>query len=483
MFSRKWPYHNSLPLSFGILAACGVAAIALQQPWLAALPFAWVLWPVLYEIFIVQPDKLFYFIIFLLPLSTELNITPQLGLDFPDELLLMALTGTMIVKMISEPRWIPSSFFRHPLVQLLAVYMGWVLITCWFSAEPVLSIKFALAKSWYILPLVVLLQTSDDTEATLKRTGKLLLYPMLAVTALALLRHAAYGFSFEGIKKVLFPFFRNHVTYSSMLVCLMPVGWCAWQLSRDRKTKRWILAGMAVALTGLIFSYSRGAWVALAGGIFSSFIIRKRWMGIAICGAVLAILLSSAWLITDRHYMRFAPNHDKTIFHTDFSEHIVATVQLRDVSNAERFYRWVAGFRMLAERPLTGFGPNTFYLHYRPYTVASFATWVSDNPEHSTVHNYFILLALEQGIIGLGLFCVLYFGMLLYAQRLYHSVEGRFNQLVALTVGVVTTMIGIINSSSDLVETDKIGSLFWLCLGVLVLIGRSAEFRRSERTL
>ena len=57
-------------------------------------------------------------------------------------------------------------------------------------------------------------------------------------------------------------------------------------------------------------------------------------------------MLSFVWLIADNNYVRFSSNHDSTIFHTDFSEHIQATIELKDVSNAERFYRWVAGVKM-----------------------------------------------------------------------------------------------------------------------------------------
>jgi O-antigen ligase len=205
-------------------------------------------------------------------------------------------------------------------------------------------------------------------------------------------------------------------------------------------------------------------------GLFSIWVIQKRLMGIMVLLAITGVMVSTTWLITDKKYMEFAPDHDRTVFHTDFSEHMRATVEMKDVSTAERFYRWIAGVKMFADKPVTGFGPNSFYAHYKPYTVARFETWVSNNSEHSTVHNYFILTALEQGVIGLILFCVLYFGMLLRVQKLYHQLQSRFYRTVALTVGIVLIMTGVINSLSDMIETDKIGSLFWLCLGMVILL-------------
>ena len=427
MSTAALPYQPKLFLSFGIFLASGVAAIMLQEPLVLLIPFAWVLTPVVFHYSVTRTEQLFWLLLILLPLSTELKITPQLGMDFPDEFLLILLTGISIVKFIHKPEWFPASLSKHPLFFVLVIYLFWLLITCIYAAEPLLAIKYILAKIWYIIPFVWLPQIVLYSR---ERVGKLaicLLVPMLCVVIQSLARHAFYGFSFKDVQQVLAPFFRNHVNYSSMVVCLLPVAWCVWKLTPAENSKRkWIGYGMLIGLMGLVFAYSRGAWIALLAGILAVWIIKKKMMGGFMMLAISAVIISSAWLVTDRNYMRFAPDHDQTVFHTDFGEHMLATIEMKDVSTAERFYRWIAGARMLAHRPITGFGPNAFYPHYRPYTVNRFETWVSDNKEHSTIHNYFLLTALEQGIIGLLLFCVLYFGMLLHVQRYIINFKAGF---------------------------------------------------------
>jgi len=475
-----WPYQKNIWLSFGIFLIAIVLAITEQQALFMLIPFIWILLAVIFEYTIVKPEKLFWLLLIVLPLSTELNITPQLGFDFPDEILLVVLTGITIIKIIHQPSWFPDSLKRHPLFMLLVIYFFWLLITCSYSIEPVLSVKYILAKIWYVIPFVVLPQVLLQSQSRIQKMAICLLVPMLFVVIQTLLRHSFYGFSFEDVKRTLAPFFRNHVNYSSMLVCLVAVGWCVWKLTAaGHPNKKWICYGLLVALAGLFFAYSRGAWIALLLGFCAIWVIKKRLMGAMVMLAIAAVLVSTVWLVTDKKYMRFAPDHDRTVFHTDFSEHMRATVEMKDVSTAERFYRWVAGARMLATKPVTGFGPNSFYPHYKPYAVNSFETWVSDNKEHSTVHNYFILVALEQGVIGLLLFCVLYFGMLMHAQRLYHQFQSRFYRTVALTIGIILVMIGVINSLSDMIETDKIGSLFWLCLGMIVLLDTKSREERE----
>jgi O-antigen ligase len=118
---------------------------------------------------------------------------------------------------------------------------------------------------------------------------------------------------------------------------------------------------------------------------------------------------------------------------------------------------------------MTGYGPNTFYNNYRPYAIPAFKTYVSDNKEHSTVHNYFLLITIEQGIPGLIFFLLLIGAMIYYAQHLYHRVKDPFYKTIAITAGAILVMILTVNFLSDLVETDKVGSLFFLCFSMLII--------------
>ena len=187
-------------------------------------------------------------------------------------------------------------------------------------------------------------------------------------------------------------------------------------------------------------------------------------------GAVLFITGSAYWLSTNDRYLNYAHDYRTTIFHKNFEEHLVATYKLKDVSTAERFNRWIAGVRMVPGNWLTGYGPGTFYYNYKPYAIPAFKTWVSDNKEHSTVHNYFLLVLIEQGIPGLLLFLLIIGSMLYYAEKIYNRTEDKFYKATALACGVMAVMIVVVNCLSDLIETDKIGSLFFLCLVTLVSI-------------
>jgi len=223
-------------------------------------------------------------------------------------------------------------------------------------------------------------------------------------------------------------------------------------------------------LAALFFSYARGAWLALFTGICAWWLIKRKLLLKAYIASVIIAFGLFFWIQQEKKYLQYAHDFNSTIYHENFSEHLRATYQLKDVSTAERFYRWIAGVRMIDEKPLTGFGPGTFYHHYKGYAVPAFKTWVSRNEERSTVHNYYLLITIEQGVPGLLIFLVLCGMLLYYSQNLYHKMTDRFYRAVSINCGIIIVMIMTVNFMSDLIETDKVGSIFFLCLSFLTMI-------------
>jgi O-antigen ligase len=292
---------------------------------------------------------------------------------------------------------------------------------------------------------------------------------VLIMAIVALTRHARNNFSFAMVNESVAPFFRNHVNYSSMLICVVPVLLAFYKGAKQKQLRFWLGIALAVLLLAIFFSYARGAWLALGMGFLAVWLIKKRLLLIAYIAAIIISLSTAFWLQSNERYLRYAHDFNTTIFHENFGQHLVATYKLKDVSTAERFYRWVAAVRMVKDSWLHGFGPGSFYEQYKSYTIPAYKTWVSDNKEHSTVHNYFLLLLIEQGAPGLFFFLLLLGAMLYYAQKLYHRVEDSFYRTVVVTAGAIIVMIATVNFLSDLIETDKIGSLFFLCLSLFVM--------------
>ncbi len=122
---------------------------------------------------------------------------------------------------------------------------------------------------------------------------------------------------------------------------------------------------------------------------------------------------------------------------------------------------------MLKERPFFGFGPATFYNNYMDYTVSIFKTYVSDNPDHSGIHSYYLMTAVEQGIIGLIIFLLLIIVVLLTAEKVYNNAADRTTKQKLMACIISVIIILVINLINDTLEVDKIGPFFLVSLAMI----------------
>src|SRR5205085_7242781 len=110
-------------------------------------------------------------------------------------------------------------------------------------------------------PLILL-----NTKQRIITASLMLTTSMLIVVIISLYKHQHSGFSFASINDAVHPFFRNHVNYSAMLVCLIPLGFALFFHSKNKWLRYFIAAAVMIAIGALILSYSRGAWLALVAG-------------------------------------------------------------------------------------------------------------------------------------------------------------------------------------------------------------------------
>lgn len=447
----------------GIFLLFLAASIFTSLYWLIAIPFVVLTFYFGWQ----QWQFVFFALIFSLPWSIEYNFSSSLASDLPDEPLMLFTAALFIAQFFLKPSQVQLTW-KHPLIILLFLYFGWIIITVIFSTDWLISLKFLLAKGWYLIAFVFAPLLIFTNKRSISIMGLLFLISLLLIVIISLFRQAISGFHFATTNEVVSPFFRNHVNYSAMLVCAVPILIATYQL--NKKYRLLIVVAIIIVLIALIFSYARGAWLALVAGLISYWLISKKRLLVAFVISMLLIFASILWIKANDRYLQYAHDYKTTIFHQNFKEHLIATYKLKDVSTAERFYRWIAGVRMIKDNWLTGYGPNTFYYNYKPYAIPAFKTWVSDNKDHSTVHNYFLLTIIEQGVPGLLFFLLLIGAMLYYAEKIYRRTRDKFYKAIAMACGVMLTMIIVVNFLSDLIETDKVGSLFFLCMATLVAI-------------
>lgn len=457
----EWKFWGFAVLSlFSVLLG-----LSLEKYWLLGIP------AVLLVAYLAVVDfrTAFFLLLATIPLSTEVVLPNGFGTDLPTEPLIVGLMFVAVLYFFRHWRGVSMSFLRHPTTLLLLLHVGWIGITVLTSADKVVSLKFFLAKIWYVVTFYFLAGHMLNHERDFRKFLWYILVPLLLTIVVITARHAAYGFSFADIYRVLNPFYRNHVAYAAILVVFLPFIWFVRYWYPRGSWRRWYLAGaVMLLLLGIYLSYTRAAYLSVGIAVGAYFIIRLRLTRMVLIAGIVVVLAGVIFMANKDRYLHYAPNYERTITHDRFNSLIEATYQLEDISTMERFYRWIAGFYMSKERPAFGFGPGNFYFFYRPYTVTSFQTYVSHNPEQSGIHSYYLMTLTEQGYPGLLIFLILICWVLLRGESTYHSLTNPLDRQVVMMFLLSFIIILALLIINDLVETDKIGSFFFMAMAVLV---------------
>ncbi len=461
--------QRALRLGALLILGSTLAALFLKQPLLGAIPL--ILLGVALWLYDFRP--LAWMLWAATPLSVEMMLGDALGTDLPTEPLMLILSGTFVLWIFLHKDLLPRSYLSHPLSSIIGLQLIWLLICAIFSVDLLVSFKWMAAKIWYVLAFFGITLLLVKKPRDFRVLFWLLFIPSLFTVIWTLVKHAGYNFGFAQVNLGMQPFYRNHVNYAVFLALLMPLLFWARSLYARWTWPRMLLSiSIPIFFIAVYFSYTRSAWISLIIGFAAWWLMKRNWLRQGALLALFALLGTCAWLLQNNRYLDYAPDFSKTIYHDDFADHMTATASLEDVSSAERIYRWVAGWYMFLDKPLTGFGPGNFYPHYQNYTVSSFYTYISRNEERSTVHNYYLLSLLESGLIGCVLFFTLIFTAIFRAQAAYVREHDREYKtlLLAVSVSLVTILVNLF--FSDLIEADKIGTLFFAWLALIVVLDR-----------
>jgi O-antigen ligase len=411
---------------------------------------------------------LYYLMLFSVPLCFEIPLG-TLSTDMPAEpLMLTLLIAVTVYYLKSESK--ETAYFKHPFFQFLVFQFVWYVVVFIYSTVPMISLKYLLAKTWYIAAFMVATFIIVSDVKKFKLAFWVLFYPLLFTVIWTMVRHAQHGFSFESSNHVPEPFFHNHVDYACLISIVFPLLFVASTWYQPGAIKRIILnASKVLFLVAIFFSYTRTCWLAVGIALGTYFMYKYKLVKPVLLVMGVGLILAVSFLAYENRFLRFAPDFKKTIYHHNLSDHLESTQTLNDVSSAERLYRWVAAAEMAKAKPLVGFGQGGFVANYRNYTVSLFTTYVSGNFEHSTVHNYLLFLLVEQGIPGLLLFLAFVVYVLIAGQRIYLQTKDTVEKTIVLGVLVAFVVILFDNMLSDLIEAVKVGPFYYFFIALLII--------------
>ena len=432
------------------------------------LPFAILI--VLLAIFDIE--KIMYIMVFSTPLAIslkELGYNDGLNLSLPTEPLMIGITLIYFLNELSTGVT-DKRILRHPITIIIFIQLIWILITTVTSQLPIISIKFILARSWFLVSCYFICSELFKKKKTI--IYHLLFYSIaLAIVAIiTTIKHSAYAFDEKIADWIVSPFYNDHTAYGAALAMYIPV-MCGILFMKNisKPIKLLCFALLTIFLISIIISFARAGWLSLVVSIMVLVSLRLkikfRTILFTIVGGVIVFLSFKTEVL-----MVLGRNN------TDSDGDITANIESMsnistDASNLERLNRWSCALQMFEEKPVLGFGPGTYQFLYAPYQKSSQKTIISTNfGDKGNAHSEYLGPLCEQGLIGALIVVALVFAVMFLGYRLVYSVKDKSIKVltISLLMGMSTYFVhGFLNNFLD---TDKASVPFWGFLSILVCI-------------
>lgn len=457
-----------IPLACVAFILLNAALITRDIYWLNVLPAALLIgWAV-----IAATDKVLLFIVFATPLSINLEQLDLggIGVAVPTEPLMVVLMLLFVLKLSLEGHVIDKRVWQHPVTLAIVAQLLWMAVCVVPSSMVLVSVKYLAARLWFVCTMYFMATRLFRDPRNMHRFFWCYLAGLAIVVGYTLVHHAQFHFEEDPAHWVMSPFFKDHTSYGAILAFFLPFTAAAVTMPGYSRTRRGVAVFLLLLLlAGILFSYTRAAWVGLAGACAVFVVMRLRipaWaIGVVALGAGVV-----AYANMDR--ITIAMERNRTDSNDDLAKHVSSIGNIRsDASNLERINRWNSALAMFEERPVTGWGPGTYMFQYAPFQAARDRTVISTNfGLNGNSHSEYLGPLAEQGLPGMLLVLVLVCTITWTAVRLWSRLPpGGERMLVgAAFLGMVTYFIhGFLNNYLDL---DKASVPFWGFTAMIVVL-------------
>lgn len=452
----------------GLFVLANMFLMANRAYWLnlvpAALIIAWAM--------VAAVDQLLLFIAFATPLSINLEEMDLggIGVSLPTEPIMVGLTLLFLIKLGLERGVVDRRVWRHPITVVVLLQLAWMAFCIIPSSMPLVSLKYLAARLWFVTTMYFMVSRMFQETRNVHRFLWAYIAGLCVVVIYTLVRHAQNGFEHDPAHWVMTPFFKDHTSYGAILAFFLPFSLSAISFpGYSRSGKATALLLFALLATGLIFSYTRAAWLSLIGAVGVYAIMRFK---VPTWAVVLLLLVGGGVYLVEKEQITIALERNREESSDDLGEHVQSISNISsDASNLERINRWNSALRMFQEKPLFGWGPGTYMFQYAPFQAAEDRTIISTNfGAGGNAHSEYLGPLAEQGLPGMLLMLALVFFTLHHVLALYKRMPAGADRRLLLTtsLGLVTYYLhGALNNFLDL---DKASVPFWAFTVLVVLM-------------
>ncbi len=463
--------QNRIIYSIGasiLLIVC--IAVCLNRYELALIPSAL---GVLFLCF-YKPEFYALILCFLVPLSVFVeDIGGGFGVSLPTEPMIWLLFLYYIFYLLMNGK-INIQFIKTPLVLAIFLNFGWMFITVIASSMPFVSLKYFLARSWFMVIFFLFLFKIFKNPLFIIRYLTYMIYGSCIVVCYTLVKHYGEDFSRGWGYMIMKPFFSDHTIYAAYIAFFIPVS-IMFVLRGNffnlSVFHRIVFAFISLILIlGIIFSYTRAAWVSLIAAILFYGLIKLKIKFQTILITIL-VVASGFFIYQDKILYNLEANKKGSADDLEAHAQSVSNITT-DPSNLERMNRWNCAFSMFKERPIFGFGPGTYTFQYAPFQNSKDLTLISTNSgDLGNTHSEYFNALSEMGIFGLISWLAVFLSSLALGLKIVYQIKRPAWQrslTTALLLGLITYYVhAFLNNYSDF---DKIAAPLWGFMAIMVAI-------------
>lgn len=345
-----------------------------------------------------------------------------------------------------------GGYLRTPLDMAIIVFVIFVLASFRNTTNSAISLKGFTNIMGYVLLYYMVASNLKKDEHIRWMAGAIVLAGLF-VSILGILEYMGFGI-FKWEKPVtqqvqMWVTMGNSNAVAQYLIMVIPV---AIGIMLYSKNFKWMIVWscvIAILITCLILTFTKGAWLGLSGALlfFVALNARKKITVMVLVGVVAVLFITGL----------FANGRLTQIFREED----------KDATFSGRVAMWQSSIKMIQVHPFLGSGLNNFYLLFPKFQVSKFNE-VLPNRRPMQVHNDYIQLAVEVGILGLAAFLWILVRYMKYGMSIIKSNRDKW-----LTSGLVCGIIALlIHSLTDFgLQMPTPAMMMWAFMGITVAVG------------
>lgn len=404
------------------------------------------------------------------PLAYDYYYKPKI--DSVYALICIIVVAAALRRMLSG---LPIPVKRIPLTIPLCVYACSAVLSTIFSIAPRLSIFgdiWRLESVITLLAYVALVFIFSGFVASARQAEQLLTGLLVSAGLIALYGIVQYlGYN---VTEHFDPLFRHNRINSTIgntnflgkfLAFVLPLFLACYLTTNGIVRKILLGCGMIVCLCTLFLTFTRASWLGIlcAGIIFVSTagrrLLREKRKTIATL-----IIITLLFCLSVVLYAAARKNNPQGQRIFAIKERILSSLDLqKGQGTATRLFVWKRVPRLILQRPIVGYGPDTHVIPMSSFNQEYIRTF-HDRVIIDRAHNNYLDIAVAQGLLGLGSYLAVVVTFLIWLRNRIVAEQAAARRL--LSCGIFAAFCGYFVNDLFIFSVVSVSPTFWSLMGL-----------------